>query len=186
MRRPSQLRIAALLAGLAAVAVALLASFALYLAFGRRGRLSFHDFNFEGVAEGLLFIVVLISVLRYLRSALRLPGPTLLSFGIVAPPSARRVSAGIPTVESTQNIQTLAENRLVVVEENGIPIGLTGVNRERITPWEELPKVDGSVAVTDLRRLLANEPLVVVMEGERVAGVVTQEMYLAGLWGKVG
>lgn len=185
MRRPSQLRLAAFLAGLAAIAFALLVTFVLYLLLGRQGRLSFHDFNLPGIAEGLLFVIALVSALRYLRSVLRMPSPTLLSFGLVAPPPARKVAAAVPVVESAQNIQTLAENRIVVVEEQGVPIGVTGVKRERITSWEELVKIDGSVAVTDLRRVLAHEALVVVMEGDRVAGIVTQEMYLGGLWGTV-
>jgi predicted transcriptional regulator len=116
---------------------------------------------------------------------LRIPSPTLLSLGLVAPPAARKVAAKVPVVESAQNIQTLAEHRIVVVEDHGVPIGVTGLKRERITSWEELVKIDGSVAVTDLRRVLAHEPLVVVLEGGRVAGVVTQEMYLGGLWGTV-
>lgn len=185
MRRPAQLRFAAVLAGLAATFFALFFAFLLYLLLGRQGRLGFNDFNLAGIAEGVLFVIVLVSALRYLRSALRMPSPTLLSFGLVAPPTARRVAAEVPRVESAQNFQTLAENRIVVVEEQGVPIGVTGVKRERITSWEELVKVDGSVAVTDLRRLLAHEPLVVVMEGDKVAGVVTQEMYLGGLWGTV-
>lgn len=185
MRRPAQLALAAFLGSLAAMAFALLAAFLLYLALGRQGRLGFGEFNPAGMAEGLLFVIALVTALRYARSALRMPSPTLLSFGLVTPPTARKVAAQIPVVESTQNIQTLAENRLVVVEEQGIPIGITGVKRERITAWEELVKVDGSVAVTDLRRVLAHEKLVVVMEGQRVAGVVTQEMYLGGLWGSV-
>jgi hypothetical protein len=185
VRRPAQLRLAALLAGLAAIAFALLAAFVLYLLLGRQGRLGFHDFNLAGIAEGLLFVVALVTALRYLRSALRMPSPTLLSFGLVAPPPARLVAAEVPVVESAQNIQTLAENRVVVVEERGVPIGVTGLKRERITSWEELVKVEGSIAVTDLRRVLAHEPLVVVMEKGRVAGVVTQEMYLGGLWGTV-
>jgi hypothetical protein len=185
MRRPSQLRLAAFLAAMASVAFALFAAFLLYLLLGREGRLGFHDFNPAGLAEGLVFVLALVSALRYSRSALRMPSPTLLSFGLVTPPSARRVAATVPLVESAQNIQTLAENRIVVVEEHGVPVGITGVKRERITSWEELVKVDGSVAVTDLRRVLAHEPLVVVVEGDRVAGVVTQEMYLGGLWGTV-
>lgn len=185
MRRPAQLRLAAVLAALAATGFALLLSFLLYLVLGRQGRLSFHDFNLPGIAEGLIFVVAFVTAMRYLRSALRMPSPTLLSFGLVAPPTARKVAAAVPVVESAQNIQTLAENRIVVVEDQGVPIGVTGLKRERITSWEELVKVDGSVAVTDLRRVLAHEPLVLVMEGGRVAGVVTQEMYLGGLWGPV-
>lgn len=185
MRRPSQLRLAAFLAALAAAAFALLLSFVLYLLLGRRGSLAFHDFNLAGIAEGVLFVIAFTSALRYLRSALRMPSPTLLSFGLVAPPTAKQVAAEVPRVESAQNIQTLAENRIVVVEERGVPIGVTGLTRERITSWEDLVKVDGKVAVTDLRRVLAHEKLVVVLEDGKAAGVVTQEMYLGGLWGTV-
>jgi len=39
--------------------------------------------------------------------------------------------------------------------------------------------------VTELRSLLAHEQLVVVVDGQEVKGVVTQEMYLAGLWGSI-
>ena len=77
------------------------------------------------------------------------------------------------------------ENRIVIVEENGVPIGVTGVRRERISSWDELAKVDGGVAVTDLRSLLAREPLVIVMRGGEVQGIITQKMYLSGLWGRV-
>ena len=66
-----------------------------------------------------------------------------------------------------------------------IPIGVSGVRRGSITSWEELARVEGDVAVTDLRSLLAHEPLVVVVSGPRVLGVITQEMYLGGLWGTV-
>lgn len=185
MRRPSQLRLAAFLAALAAIVFALLVSFLLYLLLGRRGSLAFHDFNLAGIAEGLLFVIAFTSALRYLRSALRMPSPTLLSFGLVAPPTASKVAAEVPRVESAGNIQTLAENRIVVVEEQGVPIGITGLTRERITSWEDLVKVDGKVAVTDLRRVLAHEKLVVVLEDGKASGVVTQEMYLGGLWGTV-
>jgi hypothetical protein len=65
-----------------------------------------------------------------------------------------------------------------------VPIGMSGVRRERITSWDEIVKVPGEVAVTDLRSLLAHEQLVVVMDGDEVVGVVTQEAYLAGLWGR--
>ena len=41
------------------------------------------------------------------------------------------------------------------------------------------------MGVTDLRSVLAHEPLVVVVSGERVLGIITQEMYLGGLWGTV-
>lgn len=185
MRRPVQLRQAALVGALAALLFGLLCAYALYLALGREGRLGFDGWNLAGLAEGLLFAVAFASALRWVRSALRLPSPTLLSFGLVAPPPAKKVAASVPVVDASAAHQTLVENRLVIVQEEGVPVGVAGLRRDRISSWDELVKVDGGVAVTDLRRLLAHEPLVVVTEGERVIGVVTQEMYLAGLWGTV-
>lgn len=185
MRRPDQLRIAALLGALASLAFALLFAFSAYLLLGRTGTLGFNRFNAAGLLEGVLFLVGFVTALRYARSAMRIPSPTLLSFGLVAPPPARAVAASVPIVDAAQSLHTIAENRMVIVQEAGVPIGVTGLRRERITSWEELVKVDGGAAVTDLRRVLAHEPLVVVLDGEEIRGVVTQEMYLGGLWGTV-
>ncbi len=185
MRRPSQLRVAALLGGVAAVAFALLVTWLASYLFGGRGRLGFADFNLLGVVEGALFVVAYSAALIYVRSALRLPSPTLLSFGVLAPPTAGAAAAAVPLVDAAHVVQTLAENRVVIVREAGVPVGVTGIHFDRITSWEELVKVPSDVAVTDLRRVLAHEQLVVVTEGQDVRGVVTQEMYLAGLWGSV-
>ena len=66
-----------------------------------------------------------------------------------------------------------------------MPVGVTGMHHDRITSWEELVKAGADKAVTDLRRVLAHEQLVVAMDGDDVKGIITQEMYLAGLWGSV-
>ncbi len=185
MRRPSELRVAALLGAAAAVAFALLVTLLLYWLLGTGGRLGFGTFNFTGILEGVVFVVTYSFALVYVRSALRLPSPTLLSFGLLLPPTAGRAAARVPVVDSAQVVQTMIENRIVIVEQDGVPVGVTGLNRDRITSWEELVKVDGAMAVTDLRRVLAHEQLVVVTEGDTIKGIVTQEMYLAGLWGSV-
>jgi hypothetical protein len=185
VRTPLQLRVQALAGAVAAVGFALLAAWLVYLAQGRVGRLGFGDFNLAGVVEGLVFVLAFATTLRYARSALRLPTPTLLSFGLSAPPAAAKVAGVVPVVEAANLAQTLAANRMIIVQDQGVPIGISGVRRERMLPWDELVKVDGGVAVTDLRGVLAHERVVVVMAGERVVGVVTQDMYLAGLWGTV-
>lgn len=185
MRRPSHLRLAALIGASASIAAALLTAWLVHLLVGSGGRLGFGTFNAAGLLEGLAFILAFVTSLRYVRSALRLPSPTLLSFGLVAPPNAAKVAQAVPQVDAARGLHTLIENRIVIVEEEGVPVGVAGVRRERITSWEDLVKVDGGVAVTDLRRVLAHEPLVVVVDGDRVLGVVTQEMYLSGLWGSV-
>lgn len=185
MRQPNQLRVAALLGAMASVVFALLLAFVVHLALGRVGTLGFGSFNLAGLVEGTAFLLGFVTALRYARGAMRIPSPTLLSFGLVAPPAARAVAAKVPVVDATQSLHTIAENRMVIVQESGVPIGITGIRRERITSWEELVMVDGGTAVTDLRRLLAHEPIVVVMDGDEIRGVVTQEMYLGGLWGRV-
>ncbi len=185
MRRPVNLRISALVGALVSIGIALLVAYLTYLLLGRSGTLGFGAFNAAGVLEGLVFVLVFVTSLRAVRSAVRLPSPTLLSFGLVAPPTAARVAQDVPQVDASRGIDTLTQNRIVIVTAEGVPVGAAGVRRERITSWEDLVKVDGKVAVTDLRRVLAHEPLVVVTDGGTVLGVVTQEMYLAGLWGQV-
>jgi len=185
MRRPEQLRRHAALAAAASVAFALVVAYLVYLGLGRAGRLGFDGFNLAGLLQGLAFLVALMMALTWVRTALRLPGPVLLSFGLIAPPRARRAAARVPVVDSATALHTLADHRVVIVQEEGVPIGMSGVRRERITSWDEIVKVPGEVAVTDLRSLLAHEQLVVVMDGDEVVGVVTQEAYLAGLWGPV-
>ncbi len=185
MRRPDQLRTQAFFAATAAVGFALFMSFLAFLAFGREGRLGFASFNLAGLVEGIVFLAAFVTALGWERSALRLPSPTLLSFGLLAPPTARRVAERVPLVDASGALQTLADHRVVIVQEEGVSIGVSGIRRERITSWDELVKVAGDVAVTDLRRPLSHEQLVVVVDGDEVLGVVTQEAFLAGLWGRV-
>lgn len=183
MRRPGQLRLAALLGSLTSLMVALLVAFILNWLLGREGRLGFRSFNSAGLLEGLVFVVSYSFGLLYTRNGLRLPSPSLLSFGLIAPPTAARAAAAVPVVEMSAGPHTLLENRIVIVEENGVPVGVSGVRRERISSWDEMPKVQGSVAVTELRAMLAHEQLVIVMDGSTVRGIITQDMYLLGLWG---
>ncbi len=185
MRRPSQLRLSALLGALAAVAFALLVTYLVSLVVPGQGRLGFQDFNAPGLLEGAMFVLAFSSALIWVRSSLRVPSPTLLSFGISGPPTAGAVAMKVPVVDATQAVQTLIENRVVIVHQDRVPIGVTGIHHDRITSWEELVKAPADVAVTELRGMLAHEQLVVVMDGQEVKGIVTQEMYLAGLWGSI-
>jgi len=185
LRRPGQLRVAALLGASASVAFALLVALLVFWALGRRGQLGFSDFNAAGILEGLCFVLAYSGALIYVRTALRLPSPTLLSFGLLAPPTTGRSASKVPVVDAAQVAQTMMANRIVIVQDSGVPVGVTGLNHDRITSWEELVKVEADTAVTDLRRLLAHEQLVVVLDANEVKGVITQEMYLAGLWGSV-
>ena len=185
MRRPQRIRSQALLSGLVSLAISLAVAFATHLLLGRVGRFGFDAVNWAGVGEFTAFLIALMASLTWARSALRLPGPVLLSFGLASPPTARRVAESVPMVEGSSGLHTLAEHRVVIVLEDGVPIGVSGMRREHITSWDDVVKVSGDVSVTDLRAVLAHEKLVVVMDAQRVVGVVTQEAYLAGLWGRV-
>lgn len=185
MRRPAQLRAAALLGATSAMIFALLVALLVFWAFGGQGRLGFASFNVPGLLEGVAFVLAYSGALIFVRRSVRLPSPTLLSFGLLAPPTAGHVAAEVPMADAAQVALTLTANRIVIVQDEGVPVGVTGLHHDRITSWDEVVKVDAAVAVTDLRRALAHEQLVVVLDGSEVAGIVTQEMYLAGLWGSV-
>ena len=185
LRRPAQLRVAALLGATSAMIFALLMALLVFWAFGGRGRLGFASFNLPGLLEGVAFVLAYSGALIYVRRTVRLPSPTLLSFGLLVPPTTGRAAAKVPLVETTQVGLSMTANRFVIVQEEGVPVGITGLHHDRITAWDELVKVEAAVAITDLRRVLAHEQLVVVLDGSEVVGIVTQEMYLAGLWGSV-
>lgn len=183
MRRPVEIRRAAAWGCLTALAFALAISFLVFLLLGRGGRLGFGGFNAAGLLEGVAFVLAYSGALIYIRNALRVPSVTLLSFGLLGPPTAGRAAEAVPVVEADEVLHTLAENRIVVVRQGGVPIGLGGLRRDRITSWEELVKVPTGVAFTELRSVLAHEQLVVVTEGGAVRGIITQEMFLTQMWG---
>jgi hypothetical protein len=184
VRRPRQLRSRAFLGTLTALAIALVAAYATHVALGRQGLLGFGVTNPAGVLEGGVFVVVLLSALRAVRALLRLPSSTLLSFGAATPPAASVAAVPVPLVPADALVQTMAEHRRVVVAEDGVPVGIAGVRSDRLLGWDEVIKVDGRVALTELRPVLAHAPLVVLLDGERVLGIVTQDSYLAVSWGR--
>lgn len=184
MRRPEQLRQRGLLGALLAVALALVAAWLVHMGLGRQGLLGFRVANPAGLLEGMLFVIVLFTALRAIRALLRLPSSTLLSFGFAAPPAAGAVAVPVPSVDGGALVQTMAEHRRVVVEDEGRPVGIAGVVPDRLLAWDEVVKVDATVALTELRPVLAAEPLVVVMDAGKVAGIVTQDSYLSVSWGR--
>jgi len=185
MRRPEDLRRQAFLAASAALLVALAAAFGVYLLLGSQGRLGFDAVNPAGLLQGVVFLAVFLTALGWVRAALRLPGPVVLSFGLVAPPRARRVAEPVPMIDAASGLHGIANQRVVIVLEGDDPVGVSGLRRDTLTSWDDVIKVDGDVAVTDLRGKLVHEKLVVVTDGSKILGVVTQEAYLAGLWGRV-
>ncbi len=184
MRRPEQLRARALMGMLVALALGLAATYLVHVALGRQGLLGFRVANLAGLVEGVAFVLVFVTALRALRALLRLPSSTLLSFGLAVPPDAAAAARPVPSVDASTLVQTMAEHRQVVVEEDGVPVGIAGVVPDRLLAWDEVVKVDARVALTELRPVLASEPLVAVLDGGRVAGIVTQDSYLSVSWGR--
>ena len=183
MRKPVEIRRAAAWGCVVALAFALAVGFIVFLLLGRSGRLGFGGINAAGLVEGAAFVLAYNGALIYIRNALRVPTVTLLSFGLLGPPTAGRAAEAVPVVEADEVLHTLAENRIVIVRQVGVPIGLGGLRRDRITSWEELVKVQAGVAFPELRSVLAHEQLVVVTEGGAVRGIITQEMFLTEMWG---
>lgn len=184
MRRPDQLRSRALLGTLSALGLGLLAAWLVHVALGRQGLLGFGVVNAAGIIEGIVFVAAFVSALRAVRALVRLPSSTLLSFGVATPPAAADAARPVPSVDAGELVQAMAEHRQVVVNEDGLPVGIAGIRPDRLLAWDEVVKVDGRVALTELRPVLAREPLVVVLAGEHVAGIVTQDSYLATSWGR--
>ncbi len=171
MRRVRDLRLAGLIAFVAALAVGLLVGLVVHLLLG--GHLGWEDFDLPGLVEGLAFLLAFALSLFVAKRAVRVPCSTLLTAGVVAPLSARRVAQPVPVLENP------AENpgRYAVLLEAGRPVGVIGLAPD-IIPWEAAPVVPGEVAITELAPLFWQGEAVVVADGDVVHGLVTRERYL--------
>ncbi len=182
MRTPQQVRLNALIAyGLSLVAGVVVA-FLVHLIFGSAGNLSFTSLNPGGVLEFLAFTLTFSSSLLGTREIFRLPITTSLTAGLIAPTDASGVAEPLDVLENPSTFEL--GTRTFVLRQNGRPIGLHDGDRDRTLPWDEVPRVSGSIAVTELRGALSRAPFVVVADGDHVHGLITQEMFVAGLWRK--
>jgi hypothetical protein len=172
--------------GLVAFAVALgtglVLAFLVHLLFGGVGQPGFRAPNPGGLLEGAAFVLGLSGALLVARRALRLPSAVVLSLGLVVPPTAARAAQGVADLEWRSGGGAGWSEGVSVVRQDGRPVGLHDPSRDRTTAWDEVPRVPGGVAVTELRGSLARSPLVVVADGDDVYGIITREMFLAGLW----
>jgi len=172
LRRVRDLRLAGLIAFVAALAVGLLVGLVVHLLLG--GHLGWEDFNLPGLVEGLAFLLAFTLSLFAAKRAVRVPCSTLLTAGAVAPPPARRLAQPVPLLENP------AENPgryAVLLDEGGRPVGAIGLAPD-IVPWEAAPVVSGEVAITELAPLFWQGDAVLVADGERVHGLITRERYL--------
>ena len=172
MRRVQELRLAGLIAFVAAVAVGLFVGLVVHLLLG--GKIGWEGFDLPGLVEGFFFLVAFTLSLFVAKRAVRVPCSTLLTGGVVAPLSARRAAQPVPLVTSPAED---GSGRWAVIVEEGKPVGVLGLGSE-IVPWEEAPVVEGDVAITELAPLFWRGEAVFVADGDRVYGVITREHYL--------
>ncbi len=180
MRTPQQVRLTALIAYGLALLAGVIAAYLMHLLFGSAGELGFNRLNPGGILEFLAFGLAFSSSLLGLRELMNLPFSTLLTAGLIGPSQAAKVAQPITSLENPTTLEFGAET--VVLKQNGRPVGLHDSYRDRTLAWEDVPRVSGGVAVTELRALLSQRPFVVVTDGDDVRGLITQEMFLAGLW----
>ncbi len=173
MRTVRELRWAGAIAYLAALAVGLLVAFLVHLVFKGQGRFGWEGFNSTGVLEGLAFLFAFTFSLWAAKRAVRVPCTTLLTAGLVAPPSAGKVARSLPEIEKVEAF----EGRLAVLTEAGEPQGVLGLE-DHMVPWEQAPVVPADVAVSELSALFWKSPVVFVVDGAEVRGVITRERFL--------
>ncbi|MCL5964941.1 MAG: hypothetical protein M1369_04045 [Deinococcus sp.] len=172
MRTVRELRLAGLIAYLAALISGLVASGLVHLALSRAGRFGWEGFNFAGLVEGVIFLLMFTTTLWIAKRAVRVPATTLLSAGMIAPTSARRLAKAIPMVDMLET----SEGRLAVLHENGVPVGVMGLE-DHVVPWEEAPVVSGEVAASELTSLFWRHPVVFVADGNTVHGAIRRDAY---------
>jgi hypothetical protein len=179
LRTPQQVRLNALIAYGLSLGAGVVVAFLVHLIFGSAGNLSFTSLNPGGVIEFLAFTLTFSSSLLGTREIFRLPITTSLTAGLIAPTDASGVAEPLDVLENPSTFEL--GTRTFVLRQNGRPVGLHDGDRDRTLPWDEVPRVSGSIAVTELRSTLSHAPFVVVADGDQVHGLITQEMFVAGL-----
>ncbi|WP_457631146.1 hypothetical protein [Oceanithermus sp.] len=172
MRTVRELRWAGAIAYLAALVTGLAAALLVHLLFKGQGRFGWEGFNTVGVIEGLAFVLVFTFSLWAAKRAVRVPCTTLLTAGLVAPPSAGRAAKPLPLIDKVESF----EGRLAVLVEDGTPRGVLGLG-DHIVPWEEAPVVPAETALSELAGLFWKSPVVLVADDDEVRGVITRERF---------
>lgn len=103
---------------------------------------------------------------------MRATSSALLTAGLIAPSPARKLAKPIQTLEAVESF----EGRLAVLTEDGVPVGVLGLE-DSIVPWEEAPVVSGDVAASELSPLFWRYPVVIVADGNTVYGAIRREAF---------
>ena len=178
LRTPTQLRVSSLIGYALSLLVAIMAAFVLHLLFASEGRGGFRDLNPGGLLETLLFVLSFSYSLLAARRILKLPASSLLSAGLIVPKTVAVVAVALKTHDNPAGFEF--GGGLSLLRDQGRIVGVSDARGE-LTAWDRVPRVDSGVAVTELRELLSDAQYIVVARGDDVRGVITQEMYLAGL-----
>ena len=179
MRTVRDLRLAGLIAYLAALVAGLLVSGILHWVLGGQGVLSWFSSNFYGLLEGLLFVIVFTLSLWIAKRAVQVTTTTLLSAGIFAPTSAKKLARPVPVINALQSF----EGNIAVLLEAGYPVGVIGI-ADSLVPWEDAPVVSGDVAASELGSLFKQHKFIFVADGSDIHGIITQERYFKYLGAK--
>ncbi len=178
LRTPAQLRASSLIGYALSVLAAIIVSYLLHLIFAGEGRGGFRDLNLGGLLETLAFVLTFSFALLGARRVLKVPVTSLLSAGLIVPKTTAGVALPLKTHDNPAGFEF--GGGLSILRDQGRIIGVSDARGE-ITAWDRVPRVESNVAVTELRELLSSAQYVVVATGDNVRGVITQEMYLAGL-----
>lgn len=179
MRTVRDLRLAGLIAYLAALIAGLIVSGIVHLVFGRRGLFGWEGFNFFGILEGVFFLPIFTLSLWIAKRAVKVTTTTLLSAGIFAPTSARKLARPVPVINALQSF----EGNIAVLLEAGHPVGVIGID-DSLVPWDEAPVVPGETAASELGSLFRQHQIVFVADGNAIHGMITRERYFKYLGAK--
>jgi hypothetical protein len=178
LRTPTQLRASSIIGYALSLLVAIIASYIMHLIFASEGRGGFRDLNPGGILETLTFVLTFSYSLLGARRILKVPVTSLLSAGLIVPKTVQAVAVNLKTHDNPAGFEF--GGGLSILRNQGRIVGVSDARGE-ITAWDRVPRVNANIAVTELRELLSSTQYVVVTNDEDVRGVITQEMYLAGL-----
>jgi hypothetical protein len=172
IRSIRDLRLAGLIAYVAALIAGLIGSGLVHLLSRGQGRFGWEGINFAGFLEGLVFLLLFTLSLWIGKRAVRVTATTLLSAGLFIPTPARKLAKPVQTVDNLEDSTV----DLAILTEGGAPVGVIGLG-ENIVPWEQVAVVSSQAGAYDLGILFQQHPMVFVADGNTVHGVIRRDGY---------
>jgi hypothetical protein len=172
IRSIRDLRLAGLIAYVAALIAGLIGSGLVHLLSRGQGRFGWEGINFAGFLEGLVFLLLFTLSLWIGKRAVRVTATTLLSAGLFIPTPARKLARPVQTVDNLEDSTV----DLAILTEGGVPVGVIGLG-ENIVPWEQVAVVSSQAGAYDLGILFQQHPMVFVADGNTVHGVIRRDGY---------